>query len=437
MRFILLVLLLLLLLPLPKSALARVAVKGEVANAWSHALSVGRVLYWPAKNAREISVSNGAVIRVIDQGPTIKITALKLGSATLRMEDEVLDIDVIPESSYRIYESLKSALEGRRGLVLSARTGKLEVSGRLLRWSDWEALARAAPPAEGGYSFTAEIDNDVAVAAKKRINVHLRAADLPSVDLRFDSGVRAIVPSEPKELRDQVAKRLAPYGIPVDVGLQQVHLAPLVRVQILVAEFKKSMSSKLGVEWEGKFAAQFAPVALAQPIPLTIHAFEREGLGKVLASPTLLCRSGKEAQFLAGGEFPIKVSSRKSSDVIWKQHGVLLKIKPLADRSGRMSIAIETEVSAIVPSDIVDGLPGLSTNRIETHFDLVGKQTIALSGLIKKESGENVAGLAGLSKLPILGPLFSSRDYMDNRSELVIFVTPEVVAAEGDTDDRP
>lgn len=434
MRFIALFLFQLILLP--QLTLARVAVQGEVATSLSHALSVGRVLYWPAKDVREISVSNGAVIRVVDQGPIIKVTALKLGSATLRMGNETLEIDVIPESSYRIYERLKLALEGRRGLVLSARTGKLEVSGRLLRWSDWESLAQAAPPAEGGYSFTAEIDDDVATAARKRINSHLRAADLPSVDLRFDSGVRAIVPSEPKELRDQVAKRLAPFGIPVDVGIQQVHLAPLVRVQILVAEFKKSMSSKLGVTWPEAFAAQLAPAALAQPISLTIQAFEREGLGKVLASPTLLCRSGKEAQFLAGGEFPIKISNRKSSEVIWKQHGVLLKIKPLADRSGRMSIAVTTEVSAIVPSDLIDGLPGLSTNRIETHFDLVGKQTIALSGLIKKESGESVAGLAGLSKLPILGPLFSSRDYMDNRSELVIFVTPEVVSAEGEADDR-
>jgi pilus assembly protein CpaC len=140
-----------------------------------------------------------------------------------------------------------------------------------------------------------------------------------------------------------------------------------------------------------------------------------------------LCRSGKEAQFLAGGELPIKITAHKRQDVVWKKYGVLLKIKPVADFSGRMSIALETEVSTIDTSNTVDGLPGLLTNRIESHFDLKESRTIALSGLIKHQSGQSSQGLPGLSSVPILGSLFASREFRDDKTELVVFVTPEVV----------
>jgi pilus assembly protein CpaC len=147
----------------------------------------------------------------------------------------------------------------------------------------------------------------------------------------------------------------------------------------------------------------------------------------------LLCRSGKEAEFMAGGEFPVKVSSFRSSEVVWKSYGIRLHVKPLADVSGRMSIAIETEVSELDESHKTDDqIPGLFTNKMQTHFDLTRSRTIALSGLIKSGQSRHSSGLPGLSSLPILGPLFSSQEFKDEQSELVIFVTPEVMKADDD-----
>ena len=157
-----------------------------------------------------------------------------------------------------------------------------------------------------------------------------------------------------------------------------------------------------------------------------------DGAGKVLASPNLLCRSGKEAEFFAGGEFPIKVKSFGSQDVIWKRYGVILKVKPRADAQGQMSIAIQTEVSTLDQSVAVDGVPGILANRIESHFDLRRPRTIALSGLFKHETGNSTSGLPGLARIPILGKLFGSEDWMDHKTELVIFVTPEVLPPEKD-----
>ena len=146
----------------------------------------------------------------------------------------------------------------------------------------------------------------------------------------------------------------------------------------------------------------------------------------LLASPNLMCKSGKEATFFAGGEFPIKTIGEKYGTVVWKQYGINLKIKPLIDSIGQISLEIETEVSSIDKSREIDGVPAMHSHKVSSFFDLTKSQTIILSGLIKSETGTSSEGLPYLSQLPVLGRLFSSKDYLDNKTELVIFVTPKL-----------
>ncbi len=92
-----------------------------------------------------------------------------------------------------------------------------------------------------------------------------------------------------------------------------------------------------------------------------------------------------------------------------------------------MSVELETNVSSIDKSKTVEGVPALHTHKLISHFDLAESKTIALSGLIKNESGESSEGLPYLAQLPILGSLFSSKDFLENRTELVILVTPKLM----------
>jgi pilus assembly protein CpaC len=120
----------------------------------------------------------------------------------------------------------------------------------------------------------------------------------------------------------------------------------------------------------------------------------------------------------------------KVSDVLWKKYGVILDITPKADLQKAISTRLITEVSLIDEAHRVDGIPGFLTNRIETHFDIRGEKTIALSGLIKNELGRGKQATPLLSSIPILGELFSSQDYKDNSSELIVLVTPRVLSPE-------
>lgn len=393
------------------------------------ALSIGRSIEWPIPSRVQISVSNGAAIKVTDLNSRIRITAKKLGVSTIRAGNKVLHVSVVPEGKYRLFLSLQEAITGKRGLRLSIDGNQISVRGHLLRWTDWIELATAVDGTPENYEFIATIDPSLRIQATQYFRTLLRQSRLPDLAFDLQPSPAIALPTEPADLQARVERVFLPYGFRIEKSSSTLSLEPLVRVKILVTELNKLNSNQLGLDWKMPIEGQLLPspqLAAGNVLPVTLHAIESQGLGKVLASPTLLCRSGKEAQFLAGGEFPIKVGTKKTYDVQWKRHGILLRVRPLADYSGRMSIAIETEVSMIDSSQTVDGVPGLLTNRIETHFDLSSGRTIALSGLIKKEWGESQSGLFGLINIPIIGALFGSKQFREHRTELVVFVTPEI-----------
>lgn len=391
-------------------------------------IAIGRSIDWKIPANLHVNVSNGEIVRAVDLKDRIRIVGKKRGEAEIRAGTRVLAVHVMDDDSANLYRRLRETIETRRGLELSIRDNRITVTGRLLRLDDWFTLASITEGTGAKFDFRASLTPDLEAAARARFKIVLRQAHLPEVALQLQPAATVTAPIEPADLKTRLERALGPYGFHVESSSAALSLEPMVRVRLLVAEVRKAMKRQLGITWPGAIPAHLLPQPALNPgsLDLTLNALEENGAGKILASPTLLCRSGKEASFLAGGEIPIKTISFKNQNVVWKQYGVLLKIRPKADFSGRMSIGIETEVSMIDGAHAVDGVPGMLSNRIESHFDLSTPRTIVLSGLIKKEWSEAGKGLPGLSDIPVLGALFGSSDYQDNRSELIVFVTPEV-----------
>lgn len=402
----------------------------QMAQASDIALSIGRSAVWAIPQTGSINVSNGSIVRVADEGKQLRLTAVKLGTATIKAGAQTLDVNVIPEAAFRLYATLQNAIKNKRGIKLSAADGKLKITGRLLRAEDWLAIADALQGTEAGkFQFQATVDADIEEQMRATLTERLKQQGLSHIQLKLSPDIVALAPTEPRDARKRAEAVLAPFGIRVESNSNVLSLEPMVRVKIVVAEVKKSFERQYGINWPSAVTGQLLPDQIIPTLPIdaTLNALETHGWGRVLASPNILCRSGKEAEFMAGGEFPIKLSSFRSSDVVWKSYGIMLHIKPLADLDGNMSIEIGTEVSALDHAHAVDNIPAIVTNKMTTHFDLTKTRTIALSGLIKSDLSNNSTGLPWLSTIPILGPLFSSRDFKDDRSELIIFVTPEVM----------
>jgi pilus assembly protein CpaC len=167
-------------------------------------------------------------------------------------------------------------------------------------------------------------------------------------------------------------------------------------------------------------------------IDMAITALEDRGVARRLAEPNLVTRSGQKASFLAGGEVPIPVSQDENTITVeYKKFGVGLEFTPKVLKDGLIALDIEPEVSSIDPSasyklgDI--SIPGFVVRRAKTSVDLKSGQSFMIAGLLQSENSMNTQRIPGLGRLPILGPLFSSKAYQRRETDLVIIVTPYLV----------
>ncbi|QDE68187.1 MULTISPECIES: type II and III secretion system protein family protein [Myxococcus] len=162
-----------------------------------------------------------------------------------------------------------------------------------------------------------------------------------------------------------------------------------------------------------------------------------DGYGRLLAQPKLVCASGEKAEFLAGGEVPIPLITNNQFTVEFKKYGVILNLRPTADRNGNIQTEIEAEASEIDTSVAVSfggssSIPGFRTRKVKTNVTVRHGETIVLSGVFSHDEQKSVSKLPGLGHIPIIGELFKSRGFDSTKRELVIFVTPRIVNPDSD-----
>jgi len=168
-----------------------------------------------------------------------------------------------------------------------------------------------------------------------------------------------------------------------------------------------------------------------------VKALQSKNLLQILAEPNLLTESGKEASFLAGGEFPFPVLQSSASGgfagitILFKEFGVRLNFTPTLTPDGLIHLKVKPEVSSL---DFTQALtlqgfiiPALSTRRAESEMALSDGQSFAIAGLVDNRVTEVLSKVPGIGDIPILGKLFRSRSLNKSRSELLIVVTPRIV----------
>ena len=229
-----------------------------------------------------------------------------------------------------------------------------------------------------------------------------------------------------------------------------------VTLKVTIAEVQREVVKQLGVNIAGQFTnggfslgSEFG----LSPIPFsgggdinigyagengsvqaTLQALEETSMIRTLAEPTLTAVSGETAAFLAGGELGYRVFSDEEGDdgdlfrritVAFKEFGVKLAFTPVVLSAGRISLKLQTSVSEI--SGFIDTIPTLDTRRAETTVELPSGGSFVIAGMIQEKTRRAATGFPALQHLPILGALFSSKDFLSDETELVIIVTPYLV----------
>ena len=170
-------------------------------------------------------------------------------------------------------------------------------------------------------------------------------------------------------------------------------------------------------------------------IELLIRALTSKGLLKSLAEPNLIALPGKEATFLAGGEFPYPSvqggGGNNAVSIVFKEFGIRLKFTPTITRNGSIRLKVAPEVSALDFSNpLVFGgftIPSLISRKTETEVEMRNGQYLAIAGLVDNRMTNNSTKIPFLGDIPILGQFFRSKDARQNRSELLVLVSPKLV----------
>lgn len=255
------------------------------------------------------------------------------------------------------------------------------------------------------------------------------------------------------------------------VAKPKVDYKATIRVNARVLEVQRSTMKNLGIDWNDALngpsfgllsdfvtnpiarisgttaTSDLSPIStFAQDLPLNagthsylgintrldsvINIMSTSNVARILAEPRVSVVSGGKAHFLVGGEVPTpSTNSNGSTNVEFRQYGIILNIRPVADREGFIDTKVSVEVSSLDDGVTVQGIPGLRTRRTETEMNARDGQTLVISGLLNSQDSKAVNKVPGLGDIPVLGELFKSREFQRQETELVVLITPELTDA--------
>jgi pilus assembly protein CpaC len=264
------------------------------------------------------------------------------------------------------------------------------------------------------------------------------------------------------EVADGITKIAALYGKDVVSSLRIVQLhGKQVQLKLRIAEVDRTKLEQFGVNFfrpqgnnvgsvtTGQFSSSMVSEGAAAASPLnlfffnfghnagvTIQDLESANVLQILAEPTLTTMSGKEANFLSGGEFPVPVvqggtGNSTAITIQFRPYGVKVDFTPTVNDDGTIHLKIAPEVSTLDYGNAVTisgfTVPALETRRAETEVEIRDGQSFVLSGLLNHSTTDSLSRIPGIGSIPILGQLFRSKNVNHSTTELVIMVTATVV----------
>ncbi|MGN6143726.1 MAG: type II and III secretion system protein family protein [Mesorhizobium sp.] len=244
------------------------------------------------------------------------------------------------------------------------------------------------------------------------------------------------------------------------INLLQIIGDDQVTLKVTVAEVSRSVMKQLGVNMIGNGSSNGITwgavsdnlTGLGQRLSDSglnlatsnlksyINAMEQSGVMKTLAEPTLTAVSGEKATFKVGGEFNVITGSKydaptrqAQTNIEQIEYGIGLEFQPVVLSPGRISLKVRTSVSEPTTEGALSiaagdnralNLLSIRKRLADTTIELPSGGSMMIAGLVRDDVRQSINGLPGLAKIPVLGALFRSRDFVRNESELVIIITP-------------
>lgn len=178
-------------------------------------------------------------------------------------------------------------------------------------------------------------------------------------------------------------------------------------------------------------------------LQVALHAMETSGNTKTLSAPSMVVMNNQVAHIQVGNQVPINqtsvsagIGTQQYSQVTYLNTGVILNVQPRVNPGGLVYMNIGQQVSQVDRSaGLVNGNPTISQRELATQVAVQSGQTVLLGGLIQQDEGDTNGGVPGLNRIPLLGRLFGQTSRSHNRTELIVLITPRVIASSDDARD--
>lgn len=348
----------------------------------------------------------------------------------------ILDVEVVIDTG-NLQQNIRTGT-GMQGIRVSASEGQVVLSGTA---TDAVAAERAMAIATGSVAKGGTVVNAMSVAAPQQVMLEVRFLEV-NRDAGRNLGVNLYAANANGTnvgntgLGAATANRVPIGGVNGAVGAPPTGSLPVLG----------TLGTLIGSTAGGAAPAPFGSLLTSiirtsngGSVDLLISALETKGLARRLAEPNLTTLSGEAARFLAGGEFPVPVASTAGTaglvptvTIEFKKFGVELAFVPTVLSRGVINLRVEPSVSELDFANAVSiagtTIPALTRRDARTTVELRDGQSFAVAGLLQTRNRQDVSQLPWIGSVPVIGSLFSSKSYQQEETDLVIIVTPRLVA---------
>jgi pilus assembly protein CpaC len=381
---------------------------------------------------------------------TLYLQAKKIGTTNVSVFDQtmrliaIIDVEVVADIG--IIQEKIWATTGARGIRVSSSNGQVILTGEV---ADAILADRAVSLAKSLGPPDMPVVNSMVIASPQQVMLKVRFLEVERSAARalgvnwfagnkggtrgFNTGNGTSVLGSRPGLGGP-ATPTAPGFIPGALGVDGQG-NPMTGAGVPLFQ---SVGALTGTLTQGPFGVMLANlVNSGTTIDLMVSALETKGLIRSLAEPDLVALSGDTASFLAGGEFPVPAVQSSSGtiptiSVTYQPYGVQLTFLPTVTKNGIINLRLTPKVSDLDYANavVVSGftIPALTTREARTTIELRDGQSFAIAGMLQTHNRNDVSQLPWIGSIPVLGALFGSKSYQQNESDLVVIVTPHLVA---------
>lgn len=396
-----------------------------------NSLYVGEKLRLDGKGIKKVEVSNKRVVKVSkSSNKLLTIEAKSKGNAVLYVwraldnQPSKHKISVLSASSFKRTAGIKEAIKNIKGIKLTNVSDNIYITGSVDKKEDYELIEKLSSSEKNVVNYVRM--SDLAYDSQySRISGALIELGLYDVNIKKADSVMVIEANGRNKKTIEHGEyylktnypgartdlRLIPYQIDIDVK---------------IVEINSNEKRRLGLETPSEFSLSRHTVLSNIEIDSVLHLYDGRGSSRIISNPSLSANDGETADFHVGGSMPIKLNSRYSSSIDWKNYGVLLNFTPKAVNEEIVELSISSEFSSLDGQTAEGQVSGLFVRGVKTVVTMDSGKSVVISGLVSKNVEKATSGLPVVSDIPVLSDIFAYNDNSSQATELAIIVTPSI-----------